>query len=383
MSALLTGLMLALAVLAPATVSAANTRLLYIGDPSLATCDPLSVANASCPTYLVHPTPVSPGNVTYFDVLLKNLGKQTLTSAGFGIGTLIAQDNGSAGPALPAGWKITNVTSLTGAVPTCVTDQSSTTPATGLITPGLYDGLSCNFGNLAKGAGASIRVFLQAGSTLAHDPTWRCFDALTGTTLNPCPGLVVSGKVAEAVGGNVGGNNNTFYAYGDERSPYFVSGAGLVAGLFSKQHIQPASHVAGTALTTIDITPLTGDYVVTVDEVSAGPTCPASITTCSTNASTAHVNFGAPVSPYFVWTVLFPVDPSYKLTNKTGFIHFHDDYNPTNPKTYDTLLNTTKNSCQTRNASLPCADFSLLTTTDGTFLQVIYETTQNGSGKYF
>ena len=156
-------------------------------------------------------------------------------------------------------------------MPTCVTDLSSAKPATGLITPGLYDGLSCNFGNFAKGASASVRVFLQAGSTLAHDPTWRCFDALTGTTLNPCPGLVISGKVAEAVGGNVGGNNNTFYAYGDERSPYFVSGAGLVAGLFSKQASStPSSHAAGTALTTIDITPLTGDYVVTVDEVSAG-----------------------------------------------------------------------------------------------------------------
>ena len=203
-------------------------------------------------------------------------------------------------------------------MPTCVTDLSSAKPATGLITPGLYDGLSCNFGNFAKGAGASVRVFLQAGSTLAHDPTWRCFDALTGTTLNPCPGLVISGKVAEAVGGNVGGNNNTFYAYGDERSPYFVSGAGLVAGLFSKQHIQPSSHAAGTALTTIDITPLTGDYVVTVDEVSAAPTCPTSITTCSTTGSTAHVNFGAPVSPYFVWTVQFPVSSTLQADEQDG-----------------------------------------------------------------
>ena len=89
------------------------------------------------------------------------------------------------------------------------------------------------------------------------------------------------------------------------------------------------------------------------------------------------------MTPYFVWTVQFPVSPSFKLTNKTGFIHFHDNYDPSNPKTYDTLLNTTKTSCQARNASLPCADFSLVTTTGGTFLQVIYETTQNGSGKYF
>ena len=145
------------------------------------------LGNASCPTYLVHPTPVSPGNVTYFDVLLKNMGKQTLTSAGFGIGTLIAKDNGSAGPALPAGWKVTNVVSLTGAVPTCVTDQSSAKPSSGLITPGLYDGLSCNFGNLAKGAGASIRVFLQAGSTLAHDPTLAVFRRADRNQPQPLP----------------------------------------------------------------------------------------------------------------------------------------------------------------------------------------------------
>jgi hypothetical protein len=333
----------------PSGVAGANTRLLYVGDPNLVTCDPLSTNNANCPTYLVHPTPVSAGNVTYFDVLLKNLGKQTLTSATFGIGTLIADDNDVAGPALPIGWHVTNVSSVSGVSPTCITDPVSEAPSSGLITPGSYDGVSCNFGNLTKlgslGSAATVRVFLKAGTDLTHEAS--CFDNLTAKTLEPCPALVVSGKVAEAVGGNVGNNNNTFYAYGDERPghSYWVSGPGLVAGLFPSTSDPISPTAPGAVPTSIDLRALTGDFVVSIDETQAGPTCPVTITTCNPSASTAHVNLGDEVSPYFVWTILFPVDSTFKLTNKTGFIHFFDNYDPTDSKTFETFFNATKTSC--------------------------------------
>lgn len=343
--------LIALTLLGPAGASAANTRSLYVGDPAdYLTPLPLN--------YFVHPTAVSPGNVTYFDVLIKNAGKQTLTSAAIGMGTLIADNSGVAGPGLPAGWKIQNVTSLSGAVPTCTTDLPSAAPASGLITPGAYDGLSCNFGNLAKGsAGGTIRVFLTAGSALTSSSD-----------------IVVSGKVAEAVGGNVGSNSNTFYAYG--AGSFFVSGPGKVAGLFSKKQVTPASHLS--TQTTIDLAPLTGDYVVSIDE-TASP-CPTGLICASTGVSTAHVNLGAAVSPYFVWTILFPVSSTYKLSRSTGFIHYFD----TPPGGSETFYNVPRTSCSKANP--PCADFTLLTDpTTGlpAFVKVIFRTNVNGSGRLF
>src|SRR5436190_6886734 len=158
----------------PAVASAGETRSLYVGDPA-------QVTNPPDP-YEIHPTAVSSGNTSYFDVLIKNKGKQTLTNAAIGMGTLVANlPDGTRGPALPSGWKIANVTYLSGTTPTCVTDAASTAPASGLITPGSYDGFSCNFGNLAKGSdGGAIRVYLTAGDTLSASSA-----------------LQVSGKVAE------------------------------------------------------------------------------------------------------------------------------------------------------------------------------------------
>jgi hypothetical protein len=350
-----TGAMLAVMLIGPGSVSAADTRLLYVGDPALLTTPPPQIYN-------VRPTAVSPGQISYFDVQIKNLGKQTLTSAAIGMGTLIADNNGAPGPQLPADWTIRQVTPISGIVPTC----SYTGPAATGTTPAAYTGLSCNFGNLSKGSpGGIIRIYLTAGPALDGGPA----------------SIVVSGKVAEAVGGNVGGNTNTFYASGS--GSFFVSGDGIIAGLFSKQKVTPAVHPAGKAQTAVDLTALTGDYVVSIDEVAVGPVCPPTHPACSNVASTVSVNQGQTVSPFFIWTVQFPVDSTYKLTKDTGFIHFHDNYVPTDPSTYDVFYNVTQTSCLKPHAKVPCADFSLVTISGGTFLQVVFETTFNSSGKYF
>lgn len=343
--------------------SAAETRNLYVGDP----------ANFSSPPnpYEIHPTLVSPGQVTYFDVLIKNRGRQTLTSATLAMGTLIAaaDASGNTGLPLPSDWQIKNITSVSGIVPTCVTDAASTAPATGLITPGSYDGFSCSFGNLARNAGGTIRVFLVAGATLddPHD-------------------LQVSGKVAENVSGNVGGNSNTFYAFG--QGSFFVSGPGVVAGFFTdtSDPISPSTHSAGTNITTLDLSNLVTDgFLVDITEVSGGPACPAALTTCSSSASRVHVGNGQTFTTFFVWTMVFPVSSDYKLSTKTGFIHFFDDYDPTtNPSAYEVFYSTTQTSCLTRKAKVPCADFSLVTDSEGNvFLKIVFETKRNGSGKYF
>ncbi|MBI3750548.1 MAG: hypothetical protein HY263_02675, partial [Chloroflexi bacterium] len=368
-------------------VSAANTRLLYVGDPALVNCNPMTFStgetyNTTCPTYLVHPTAVSSGYTSYFDVLLKNLGKQTLTSAALGFGDLIADDNGVAGPELPAGWTIVSYASLTGAAPTCTTNG----------TAGAYTGLSCNFGNLGRGASASIRIVVRAGNTRDHDSS--CFDTLTSFTLAPCPALVVSGKVAEAVGGNVGSNNNTFYAYGDEPSgdfpnhavtDYYVTGAGRIAGLFDKNHGPISPLVPNGITTSVDLFALTStsQFVVSIDETTAGPSCPTSITTCSPGASTVHVNQGNNVDPYFVWVAQFPVDASFKLSTKTGFIHFFETYDPIlHPNDYETFFNVNKTSCS--KPGIPCADFTLVGGgTSTAYVEIYFKTAKNGSGKLF
>jgi len=343
----------------PAAAAAGETRLLYVGDPAQ--------VNAPPTPYEIHPTAVSNGNISFFDVLIKNKGKQTLTSAAIGMGTLIANNpDGTAGPALPNGWKIENVVSLSGVTPNCVTDPVSSVPATGLIQPdGDYVGFSCNFGNLAKGSpGGAIRVYLKAGSSLSASSA-----------------IQVSGKVAENVGGNVGSNTNTFFALG--AGSFYFSGAGVVAGLFNDKSITPSTHKSGAPQTTIDITTITGDYVVSVEEIdstdSSFPACPQA-TPCldSAGASRVHVNFGNPVNPYFEWTMLFPVSSSYKLKTSSGIVHFLDGGGT------ETFYNVSQTSCLKPHAKVPCADFSLVTDLAGNlYVQVRFDTTTNGSGRLF
>ena len=338
-------------LLGAGTATAANTRMLYVGDPAQESAPPT--------VYQIHPTAVSDGYVSYFDVQIKNEGRQTLTSASLAMGTLIATSdgNGTFGQALPIGWTVKNITSLAGISPTCVTDQPSASPSTGLITPGAYGGFSCSFGNLSRNATGTIRVYLNAGPgpINAND-------------------IQVSGKVAEATGGNVGSNTNTFYAYSD--GTFFVSGDGRVAGLFDKTHGPINPLVRGATPTVVDLFDLTG-YVVSIDETLGGPACPSTVV-CIGGASTVHVNQGVAVSTYFLWTAQFPVGPTYKLSNKTGFIHFFETGG------YETFYNVPKTSCS--KPTIPCADFSLVTVPDGSgnlFVQVIFKTKNNGSGRLF
>jgi hypothetical protein len=346
-----TAALLGTLLLGTGTATAADSRMLYVGDPTQESAPPIP--------YQIHPTAVSDGNVTYFDVQIKNEGRQTLTSASIAMGTLIATSdgNGAFGQALPTGWTIKNITSLAGISPTCVTDPASGAPTSGLVTVGAYDGFSCSFGNLGRNGGGTIRVYLTAGPALVNSSD-----------------IQVSGKVAEATGGNVGSNTNTFYAYGN--GSFFVSGDGRVAGLFDKNHGPIVPTVRGATPTAVDLFALSGDYVVSIDETLGGPPCPSTITTCSAGASTVHVNQGAAVSPYFVWTAQFPVSSTYKLSNKTGFIHFFEAGG------YETFYNVQKTSCS--KATIPCANFSLVTDGSGNlFVQVIFKTANNGSGKLF
>lgn len=341
---------------------AASTRTLYVGDPN-------QVSNQPTP-YEIHPTPVSAGQYTYFDVEIKNGGKQTLTGAEIAMGTLIAATDGTTtGKFLPSGWKVTNILAVSGILPTCVTDPPSVAPSSGLITVATYDGFRCNFGNLAARTGnGTIRVYLFAGPDLsaAND-------------------LQVSGKVAENTGGNVGSNTNTFYAYGTGN--FWVSGDGRIAGLFDKKSGPVSPNTPTGTITSVDLFALssTSQFVVSIDETTTGPACPTTFTTCSPGSSTVHVNQGVSVSPYFVWTADFPVSSSYKLSTKTGFIHFFETYDPNDPQhssDYETFYAVNKTSCS--KPIIPCADFSLVNggTLDAV-VHVVFETARNGSGKLF
>jgi hypothetical protein len=350
------GSLIGVMLLGTTGVSAKDTRLLYVGDPG-------QEGNPPSP-YEIHPTLVSPGYVSYFDVMIKNEGRQTLTGATLAMGTLIATSdgNGDVGQYLPTGWKINNIVYVGGITPTCVTDGPSAVPATGLITPGSYDGFSCSFGNLGPRANGTIRVYLTAGDSLGASSD-----------------LQVSGKVAENVSGNVGGNTNTFYAYG--AGNFFLSGDGVVAGLFTNAKISPSKPKDGAPPTTIDITTLTGAYVVSIEEFASGdsgfPSCPSGVA-CddSVGASRAHVNFGNSVSPYFVWTMLFQVDPSYKLSKDTGFVHVYDN------GTYKIFYDVNQTSCSKPHWQVPCADFSLVTDGSSTYVEVIFKTDVNGTGHF-
>lgn len=305
---------------------AADTRVLYVGDPADFTTD------SSQWTYTVHPTKVSAGQTTYFDVLLRNSGRQTLTNVALGMGTGIA----TGGLALPAGWTIQQVVPATG----CTYDPSD--------GAGAYDGVSCSLGNLGKNKGVTRRIYLTAG---------------------PADGPVqVSGTVSENVGGNVGSNNNTFVA--TAAGDYFVAGDGKVAGVFKGNKVKPATPAAGGVRTEIDLSSVSSETTVYINEngfEEGTPACPAGFT-CLDGASYAEVNDGSPISPYFVWTVTFSVPANFKLNAQTAIVHIFDD------GSYEVLYNKNQTSCS--RPKIPCADFSLDDASD--LLTVVFKTRVNG-----
>jgi hypothetical protein len=120
--------------------------------------------------------------------------------------------------------------------------------------------------------------------------------------------------------------------------------------------------------------------LILVDETqnpaSGAGSCLGGFTCLGTNAAFARVNNGQAVSPYFTWSMQFPVDPTFKLTNKDGIIHWYTD------GTTSVLYDVNKTSCS--KPVLPCADFSLVTDPGGQlYVQVILHTSKNGYVKAF
>ncbi len=317
----------------PSAASAADTRILYVGDPTLTGANPWA--------YQLTPTPVSPGQQTRIDVLVKNFGKQTLTHGLFGMGTLISPDATD----LPAGWTIASIAPATG----CRFDGGTVDASGNPVGP--WDGVSCDLGSLAKGASKSFRIILNAGATL---------DA-------PIEAAVT---VAENVGGNVGSNGNTFVAS--------TLGFTLAAG--DDDHIAtwlPKGKVHTTAgangLSTI--IELLGDNggdgnTVLIDDGgngSANDCTNLGVVCVGGHASRASVNNGASVSPYFIWTTTWIVPAAYKLGSKSGVIHWFDDTS----KAPETIFYSNKTSCSARNAPSPCADFTIAPNPDDSTTQIV------------
>jgi hypothetical protein len=121
------------------------------------------------------------------------------------------------------------------------------------------------------------------------------------------------------------------------------------------------------------------DTLVQINENQAGPSCDGTGYAClPANAAFASVNDGQAVTPYFTWNVQFPVDSTFKLSNKTGIIHWFGD----GSGGYETFFNVKKTSCST--GKVPCADFAL-DTSDASqwYLVVNFQTSENGYIKGF
>jgi hypothetical protein len=312
---------LALGAVTVGTVSAGNTRILYVGDPAGGTANDGHINLA----------PANVGTTTVTQVLIQNNGKQNLTKGGFGIGTVIAglpDAFGNNGQALPDGWLVEAISSTAG---TCT-----------IVDAGR--GASCDLGTLNKGAKRVVTLYLFAAST--------------------ADSIQVMGRVAENQGGNVGSNSNTFFA-SSTTGTITEATQGQIIGYFKGGKVKPLT--PGTTRTEIDLGANGAFLPVTINDNASEP-CPPGIT-CLPGTSRANVNNGGSVSPAFVWTAYFPVAANASVKNTTTLYHFFDD------GTFETITAKT-GSCS--KGKVPCADFSIVTIGSQTYLQVIFQTTRNG-----
>lgn len=316
-AALLSGALL-LAAAVPAF--AGDTRNVFVGSPGAA--DGTLVF-----------TPVSAGQQTKTDVLIKNDSQATMNKTTLSIGTFPA-----AAP-LQAGVTVEGKFGADSGACTIAADKGSAT---------------CDFGNLRSGKSKSVSFIFGIANADPRDGQ---------------PDIDIAVKVKETVNDN-GANEDTFHATAD----LTVAAAGcdsvatfLAPGQAKRVTTANANNCPGQT-TEIDIPGLPNGTTVSVAQV-ADPSCPASGKSCFGSNSAADINDGNPVALVWSITWLNSTIGTPIQEQKLGVVHVDDEGDPT------LIPNTNAGRCGNSPSKTNCI---VSVTVGATTTTIVFKTPSNG-----
>ncbi|MFL5642532.1 MAG: hypothetical protein ACJ771_09335, partial [Chloroflexota bacterium] len=317
-------------------------------------------------------TPVTAGNSTATDIVIKNLAPSTLTQVHVSGGSqaprsinpgsvmttpgeidpaLCNSSTGACLPSLPPGLYYQAVYVV--ANPSAIAVSCPLTPAAGL--DGLYDGLNCSIGNLASQQGLTLRVVIKTttASTTPLEP-WFALQLKEGSS-------------------STGSNSDVFLSYGllnvapatcDNVSNFFLDGAFISLSNMALQCSQT---------TQVDTTSgFTNGTLVTVGSKDS-TVCLANVS-CFGQLSTSSILAGASITGGVKWTIVWSAS-LVRNGGPKGAIHFLDAY-PTDPNAYERISFKTTDKCGSTLVKMCWLTFTK--NADGSYTTQIW-TPSNGS----
>jgi hypothetical protein len=337
------------------------------------------------------PSTTMPGGVSAYDLTLENTSSGTLTqlvvtggdqtpdptsNAAFvpgNICSLQADGTYSCLPPLPSGTQDGQPWAATVAD---VYYPSNVSCSFSGIAPA-YTGFSCTIPNLQYGQSVSLRVLIQFPANAPTGASYAVWNAAQWKE-----GQSSSGANADAA-----------YALG--YAPVAPASCGLVDKFFQKgpdtvslsnterDPTDPTVTAPCDQTTTISTPngPL-GSYLTVGSDLSS--------TMCLTGVKCfGGLSIGrllpqlfdtvTPPAPIVSWYVRWTWSDALKKTNPKGFIHFRDDFDPSDPSTYDVIYFSNKGHCPT-STSTGCWTNQNSTST---YFEVWFQTLDNGSGRGF
>ena len=346
--------MLASAVLAGGA-AAANNRLVYFGTPTNLGGDGGSVGDTGL-SYgrLAGETKVTAGGRTMVTVLLENKDNQTLNHVKFAGGTTADAKPDNPTFLTPSGTSLPASATIAAVVPSLGTTTCTPLPAAGF---------ECLVGQLAANSSVTFQVVINAPAETGDYPYWLTGSwnegwSSTGANAdyNFATGTL---KVLEATCAN--GQANWFL--GNES-------VGLGDGSADPCENQSASVASGDLLGGIG-----GFAAVNID--SASITCPAGFKCFGKPVSVSILN-GVSVPGGVQWTIRW-----FGTKTLKGVIHYGDNYNPTDPNTFDVIPLTKQNKCTVK----PTDCWESVETSHAkvmpAWIEVVFMTDANGKGGGF
>lgn len=336
--------------------------------------------------FMVDPTNTNPGFVTSYVLRLENRSNATLTQVLVtgGAETPNARANPATPPptsicptdpnlpcvpSLPAGASFvdfyeypdsTNPVISNGLIECAITSSSATSP---------NDGLRCPVQNLAAGAAVQIRVLIRMpGASAPAAGFYRIWNAL---------------QLKEG-SSNSGAQPDAFFSVGDVPVTAPDCGAGGVANWFKQNEaIALSNSVAANCaqVTGVESPGIAGQGSFV--SVFVNKTNPACVNKLSCFGGQSFVSIEPAIlpatAPIVKWTVRWNWGSEIKKVAPKGFIHFHDDFVPGDPSTFDVISFGKASNCPS--GGVNC--WSDILTDNKTFFQVFIYTEENGSGRGF
>lgn len=336
-------------LLGTAGVTAANTRIVCFGTPgSDANCSGINNDGTLKSGVLVF-SPVTTGGNTAVNVLIRNDGGQTLNHVKFAGG-----DTADALPFNPLFGHPGGTSLPSGATVPAIFPGGSCTFSAG------HAGFLCDVGTLGAHKSATFTVVITptTGGHVWLTSSWNEGWSTTGSNADYA---FAEGDITVSAASCDTGTANYFLP----SDPVSLPGVNCLG--------QQASIVAG-ALGGI------GGFGSVGNDPTGTTTCPSALKNgCYGTTVSVTINGGQVVPGGVQWSITW-----YGIKSLTGVIHYHNDYSPSDPKTYDVIPLTKSFQCS---AKLTTNCWQSVTASKGNanplFITVVFVTPSNGKGGGF